>query len=76
MWMMVSRPLVILFGALTTAAAAFVTAQLPPTNAASDTLMYLVFIIMGCQAVMGIGCIVAGVWGPVHRWLEARAARH
>jgi hypothetical protein len=76
MWMMVSRPLVILFGVLTAAAAALVAAQLPPTNAASDTLMYFVFIVMACQAVMGVGCIVAGVWGPMHRWLEHRAAPH
>jgi hypothetical protein len=76
MWMMVSRPLVILFGLLATASAGVVSAMLPPTNAASDALMYFVFVVMGCQALMGVGCVVAGIWGPIHRWMENHAGRH
>ncbi len=72
MWMVVSRPLVILFGLIATMSAALVTA-LPPTNAASDTLMYWVFAVMVMEATMGVGCLVAGVWGPVARWFGARA---
>lgn len=74
MWMMVSRPLVILFGVVVAAAAALVTSALPPTGPASDALMYFVFFVMFCQGVMGVACIVAGVFGPLQRWIQDRAA--
>lgn len=75
MWMMVSRPLVILFGLISTASAALVTA-LPQTNFASDTLMYAVFGIIAMEAFMGVGCLVAGLWGPVARLLGPRTPLH
>jgi hypothetical protein len=74
--MMVLRLLVILFGVIALGSAALIAAMVEPSNAYGDALMYFVFFVMACQAVMGLGCIVAGVWGPVQRWMEARAQRH
>ena len=72
MWMMVLRPLVFAFGVLSTGSAAIV-AMVEPSNPYSDTLMYFVFVMMAAQGVVGIGCIVAAIWGPMSRWLGHRA---
>ena len=75
MWMMVSRPLVIVFGLVVAAGSGLVAAMLPPATPASDTLMYVIFFIMACEGMMGVACIVVGVWSPIHRWLADHPAR-
>jgi len=74
MWMVVSRPLVILVGLLSTLSAA-VVAALPATNVFSDSLMYWVFLVMAMETVVGVGALVAGLWGPVARLVQRPSAR-
>jgi len=69
--MVVARPLVILMGLFALLPAVLVAA-LQPTNFASDTLMYWVFVVIAIEAVMGVGCLIAGVWGPLARWFGGR----
>jgi hypothetical protein len=73
MWMMVWRPLVVLFGLVQTAIA-LITGVISLNPPASDALMISVFAMMAAQGVIGIGLIVYGVWRPFRRWLEERSA--
>ena len=73
--MMVPRPLILLLGALNVGGAAIVTTMVEPGNAASTTLMYIVFVFMALQAAVGVGAIVAGLWGPAHRLFGLRPGK-
>ena len=56
---------------------AIVLAMLMPTQnpALSNGLMYFVLLMMAAQGMVASACLVAGVWGPVSRWLRIPARR-
>jgi len=74
LWMMVLRPLVILIGAVSLAAAAVMAALLPRLNTAGTVVMAFVFLIIAFEAVIGLGALVIGVYRPVRHWLAPRPA--
>ena len=69
MWIVVWRPLVVLFGVGGMGAAAMVTSAISLDAPASNTLMIWVFFVMAFQATISVGLIVYGAWGPIKRWL-------
>ena len=72
MWMTILRPVVILIGVVSLAAAAVMAQILPRQNGAANVLMVLVFLLIAAQLVIGVGAIVFGVWRPVKHWLAPR----
>ena len=50
---------------------------MPTQNPAlSDGLMYFVLAILAFQGMIASACVVAGVWGPVTRWLRIPVRHH
>jgi hypothetical protein len=72
MWMTILRPLVILIGVVSLAAAAVMAAFLPQQNQATNAVMIFVFLIIVMEAAIGISAIVLGVWRPLRHWLAPR----
>jgi hypothetical protein len=71
MWMMVWRPLVVLFGLVQTVIA-LITMVISLNPPASDALMTSVFVMMAAQGAVGVGLIVYGLLRPFRRWLQER----
>ncbi len=71
MWMTVWRPLVVMVGLGGLGGAGLMTSIVSLNPAASDAVMAFGLFLMALQAVVSIGLIVAGVWGPVRRWAGA-----
>jgi formate hydrogenlyase subunit 3/multisubunit Na+/H+ antiporter MnhD subunit len=72
MWMTILRPVVILIGVVSLAAAAVMAQIIPRQNGATTVVMVLVFLLIGLELVIGVGAIVIGVWRPVKHWLAPR----
>lgn len=72
LWMTILRPVVILIGVVSLAAAAVMAQILPRQNSATNVLMILVFLLIALQLVIGVGAIVIGIWRPVRHWLAPR----
>jgi hypothetical protein len=53
-------------------APAFIMSAASQNPMASNSLMVFVLALMAFQGLVGIACIVAGVWGPVSRLLGAK----
>ncbi len=70
MWMLVWRPFVILLGLGGLGEAAGVVAVVSGNPVGSSVLMYWVLLMMAIQAAVAIGCLVAGLWGPISRLFE------
>jgi hypothetical protein len=51
---------------------ALIMSAVSQNPAASNSLMAFVVAVMIFQGLVGLGCIVAGVWGPVSRMLGAK----
>jgi len=74
MWIFIWRPLLVLLGAGGLAAATLVAA-LVRDNPYANIVMGWVLLVLAFQAAVSIGLIIYGVWRPIHRWAEERAAR-
>ena len=72
MWMMVLRPLMIVIGLVSLAAAGAIVMLLPSLNPAGTTLMAFVLVIIAAEAVIGVGALVIGVYRPIRHWLAPR----
>jgi formate hydrogenlyase subunit 3/multisubunit Na+/H+ antiporter MnhD subunit len=72
MWMTILRPVVILIGVVSLAAAAVMAQIIPRQNGAANVLMLLVFLLIAAELVIGVGAIVLGVWRPLRHWLSPR----
>jgi peptidoglycan/LPS O-acetylase OafA/YrhL len=72
MWMTILRPLVILVGVISLAAAAVMAQIIPKQNSAADALMIWVFLLIGLELLIGVGAILYGVWHPLRRWIAPR----
>jgi formate hydrogenlyase subunit 3/multisubunit Na+/H+ antiporter MnhD subunit len=72
MWMTILRPLVIVIGVISLAAAAVMAQLIPKQNGAADILMILVFLLIGLELLIGVGAILYGVWHPIRHWLAPR----
>ena len=73
MWIFIWRPVVVVLGVAGLAVAAFVEALVQP-NIFANALMGWVLLVMGFQAIVSLALIIYGVWRPIHRWAEERAA--
>jgi hypothetical protein len=73
MWMTIFRPVVVLIGVVSVAAAAVMAQLIPKQNGAADLLMILVFLLIGLELVIGVAAILYGVWHPIRHWLAPRA---
>ncbi|MFI4933584.1 MAG: hypothetical protein ACHP7N_03115 [Caulobacterales bacterium] len=71
MWMVVWRPLVIAFGAVGLAMSGVVSSAISQNPIASNVVMGFCLLILAIQAVLSIGVLIAGTWGPLHRWAVA-----
>ena len=60
MWMTIFRPVVVLIGVVSVAAAAVMAQIIPHQNGATTVLMILVFLLIGLELVIGVGAIVIG----------------
>jgi formate hydrogenlyase subunit 3/multisubunit Na+/H+ antiporter MnhD subunit len=72
MWMTILRPVVILIGVVSLAAAAVMAQILPRQNGAANVLMLLVFLLIALELVIGVGAIVIGLWRPFRHWIAPR----
>ena len=72
MWMTILRPVVILIGVISLAAAAVMAQILPRQNGPADVLMLLVFLLIAAELVIGVGAVVIGLWRPVRHWIAPR----
>ena len=67
MWMTVWKPLIVLIGLGGLSEAGAVTAVVSANPAASDAVTAFGIFLLTMQAVVSVGLLVAGVWGPVKR---------
>jgi formate hydrogenlyase subunit 3/multisubunit Na+/H+ antiporter MnhD subunit len=72
LWMTIFRPVVVLIGVVSVAAAAVMAQLIPKQNGAADLLMILVFLLIGLELVIGVAAILFGVWRPIRHWLAPR----
>ena len=72
LWMTVLRPVMILIGVISLAAAAVMAAIIPQQNSATNVVMILVFLLIAAELVIGVGAVVIGLWRPVRHWLAPR----
>ena len=72
MWMTILRPLVIVIGVISLAAAAVMAQLIPKQNGAADILMILVFLLIAAELVIGVGAVVIGLWRPVRHWIAPK----
>ena len=72
MWMTILRPVVILIGVISLAAAAVMAQILPRQNGPADILMLLVFLLIAAELAIGVGAVVIGLWRPVRHWIAPR----
>ena len=72
MWMTILRPVLILIGLVSLAAAAVMAQIIPRQNGATDVLMILVFLLIAAELVIGVGAVVIGIWRPLRHWLAPR----
>jgi hypothetical protein len=72
MWISMGGPALALALGGATALAGSVVSLNP---AASNALMDWVLAVMAFQAVVSIALIIAGVWGPIRRWLRLDEAK-
>ena len=72
MWMTILRPVVVLIGVISLAAAAVMAQILPRQNGPADVLMLLVFLLIAAELVIGVGALVIGLWHPIRHWLAPR----
>jgi len=73
MWSMMWRPLAMV-GAGAPAALAVGLANVRD-NPFATLVMSWVLLVLAFEAVVGVGLIIYGVWRPVHRWADAKAAK-
>ena len=74
MWMTVWRPLILLAGLLGLGEAGAVTAVVSQlTQTATDVITGLGYFLLALQAVVSVGVLIAGVWGPVRRMITGNA---
>ena len=72
MWMTILRPVVILIGLVSLAAAAVMAQIIPRQNGPADVLMLLVFLLIAAELVIGVGAVVIGLWRPVRHWIAPK----
>jgi formate hydrogenlyase subunit 3/multisubunit Na+/H+ antiporter MnhD subunit len=72
MWMTILRPVVILIGVVSLAAAAVMAQIIPRQNGAANVLMLMVFLLIAAEFAIGIGALVLGLWRPLRHWLAPR----
>ncbi len=72
MWMTILRPVLVLIGVISLAAAAVMAQIIPRQNGASDVLMLLVFLLIAAELVIGVGAVVIGLWRPVRHWIAPK----
>ncbi|MFI4974376.1 MAG: hypothetical protein ACHP84_07560 [Caulobacterales bacterium] len=75
MWIVVSRPLIILLG-LTGLGQGAVLADIAIGNpVVANALMYSIFALIAFQAAVCVALLTAGIWGPAHRLAKDHAHR-
>jgi hypothetical protein len=67
MYMIVWRPLVVLVGLGGLGGAGLIAAFVSPNPPASEAVTVFGLLMMVVQGVVGVGLIVAGLWGPLRR---------
>lgn len=72
MWMTILRPVLVLIGLVSLAAAAVMAQIIPRQNTASNVLMLLVFLLIAAELAIGVGAVVIGLWRPVRHWIAPK----
>ena len=72
MWITILRPVVVLIGMVSLAAAAVMAQILPRQNGPATVLMLLVFLLIAAELVIGVSAVVIGLWRPVRHWIAPR----